>query len=259
MATLSSRRGQATDNAAGIKWFVRCRSVLVVHPGHMDGLEWDGLAHARPRSRPVTPPNPAGGSWSAYLTHHRGREARPALLEAAARCEQRSGDAAGLFAVDLGCGSGADTIGLLARGWKVLSIDGEQEAVDMLRADAPDALAAGRLSTRVQRFEGLSIPDADLIHAGFSLPFCSPEAFPELWAGARAALRPGARFVGQFFGDRDTWTRNPALNFHTREQALARLDGLIVEQFLEQDEDGDSLVGPKHWHVFHIVAQQPEV
>ena len=38
-----------------------------------------------------------------------------------------------LFAVDLGCGSGADTIALLKRRWRVLAIDGEAEAIDIKR------------------------------------------------------------------------------------------------------------------------------
>ncbi|MEJ1932020.1 class I SAM-dependent methyltransferase [Nostoc sp. NIES-2111] len=33
------------------------------------------------------------------------------------------------FAVDLGCGDGRDTVELLRRGWRVLGIDGAQEAI----------------------------------------------------------------------------------------------------------------------------------
>ena len=38
------------------------------------------------------------------------------------------------FAVDLGCGSGRDTIELLRRGWRVLAIDGEPAAIEKLTA-----------------------------------------------------------------------------------------------------------------------------
>jgi trans-aconitate methyltransferase len=36
------------------------------------------------------------------------------------------------FAVDLGCGAGRDTAELLRRGWRVLAIDAEAEAIRRL-------------------------------------------------------------------------------------------------------------------------------
>jgi hypothetical protein len=43
----------------------------------------------------------------------------------------------------------------------------------------------------------------------------------------------------------------------SREQALALFDGLETEHTEEEDEDGDACSGPKHWHVFHVVAHRP--
>jgi SAM-dependent methyltransferase len=139
-------------------------------------------------------------------------EPRKTLLYALARFDEN-----GLrdpFAVDLGCGSGRDTIELLRRGWKVLAIDGEAEAIERLLAseELPSA-AAERLSTQVSRFEDAAWPDVDLVNSSFALPFCPPEAFPRLWQRIKSSVRVGGRFSGQLFGDRDGWSGERELTF----------------------------------------------
>ena len=48
------------------------------------------------------------------------------------------------------------------------------------------------------------------------------------------------------------------MTFVSREQAQELLDGLEVEMFEEEEDDGVTPRGkPKHWHIFHIVARKP--
>lgn len=162
------------------------------------------------------------------------------------------------FAVDLGCGSGRDTVELLRRGWHVLAIDAEPEAVQRLweRQDLGWA-ADQRLQTQIARFEQATWPEADLINASFALPFCPPDAFSLLWAQIAGSLRGDGRFSGQLFGDRDGWASEPDMSFQTRREAEDLLRPFDVELFNEIEEDGTTVVGdPKHWHVFHIVARK---
>ena len=35
------------------------------------------------------------------------------------------------------------------------------------------------------------------------------------------------------------------------------VDGLELLALDEEDRDGDSFLGPKHWHVFDVIARQP--
>jgi hypothetical protein len=35
------------------------------------------------------------------------------------------------------------------------------------------------------------------------------------------------------------------------------LAGLTVEMLDEEDADGHAFSGPKHWHVFHVIASHP--
>jgi tellurite methyltransferase len=197
----------------------------------------------------------SSGDWTGYYDGQGDREPRDLLLQAL-----RSFDAEGRVgvAVDLGAGQGFETAELLRRGWEVLAIDAEEEGIRRLRERVPDE-HIDRLRTLVSPMQEPSLPQADLVHASFSLPFCPPEAFPDLWRRIRSALIPGGRFVGELFGDRDTWATDPTMTFHDVDAARARFDGMDVESFVEEEEDGEAFSGPKHWHVFHVIARRPEL
>jgi tellurite methyltransferase len=189
-------------------------------------------------------------TWSDYYAANDGREPRRALLDVLAS-EGGPGRA-----VDLGCGSGIDTLAMLRRGWHVLAIDAEREAIDRLEARVPPELS-GLLQTRVSRMEDAELSASDLLHASYSLFFCEPARFPDVWRRIGAALTGGGRFVGELLGDRDTWAPEGDISAFTEAEARALFDGWSVERFEEEDEDGEACSGPKRWHVFHVVARMP--
>ena len=185
--------------------------------------------------------------WTRYYDAA-GADARPTLVEAAERFERPG------LAVDLGCGTGRDTLELLRRGWRVLAIDAEAEAIERLRRAVPDD---ERLTTEVARFDEASWPPAELVNSSFALPFCAPESFGDVWRRIVDSLPRGGRFSGHLFGDRDEWAGNSGMTFVTREEAEAILCDFDVELFDEVDEDGRTAVGEaKHWHLFHVVARK---
>jgi tellurite methyltransferase len=192
------------------------------------------------------------GDWTGYYDAQEGREPRELLTEVLRvfDAEHRVGRA-----VDIGCGDGTDSLALLERGWHVLSIDAQDDAIRRLRARLTDEVTA-RSATVISSMQAVDLPPADLVFASFSLPFCPPEAFPDLWARIRASLRPGGRFAGELFGDRDTWASDPEMTFHDVDTARALFDGLDLESFVEEEEDGEAFEGPKHWHVFHVIARR---
>ncbi|HEX6580981.1 MAG TPA: hypothetical protein VF195_08930 [Actinomycetota bacterium] len=106
--------------------------------------------------------------------------------------------------------------------------------------------------------QAVDLPPADLVLASFSLPFCPPEAFPDLWVRIRGSLRPDGRFAGELFGDRDTWASDPEMTFHDVDAARALFHGLELESFVEEEEDGEAFDGPKHWHVFHVIVKRTD-
>jgi tellurite methyltransferase len=183
--------------------------------------------------------------WKRYYDAA-GDEPRATLLAAL------EGFTAPGVAVDLGCGTGRDTVELLRRGWHVVAIDSEAEAIRRLRASTGDD---ERLQTQVARYENAALPSCDLVNASWSLPFCAPGVFGVVWERIVDALRPGGRFCGQLFGERDEWAVEEDMTFHTRAEAESLFSAFDLERFDEVEEDGKTALGqPKHWHVFNVVA-----
>lgn len=203
-----------------------------------------------------TPPTFIYGAtrdWPGYFKSVAGKPARETLLEAL----DRFADEKPTDAIDLGCGEGRDTQELLERGWKVLAIDGSQVGVDKLLA-RPGLQGHPNLTTRVSVFEELdNLPTVRLLNASFSIPFCTPEHFDSFWKTITDAIKPGGRFSGQLFGDRDSWASIPDRSHQTIDEAKALFAGFDLEMFDEEERDKQDYQGiVKRWHVFHIVARK---
>ena len=195
--------------------------------------------------------------WRTYYEETGARPPRETLTFALDQFDHEGRDPASLAAVDLGCGSGRDTIEILRRGWSVLAIDAESSAIDALKA-RPDMPPKARLTTMVHRFETADWSTVDLVNSSFALPLCPPDTFPEMWRRIRASLRPGGRVSCQLYGNRDSWAGDPTITFLDRVTVDAMLADLTVEHFREEEDDSVTPRGtPKHWHIFHIVARKP--
>lgn len=194
--------------------------------------------------------------WPAYFAAIAGKGPRETLLDALDRFEPLPDDP---LAIDLGCGEGRDTVELLRRGWRVVAIDAEPAAFELM-FERQDLTNRDRLTVVQAAFHEATLPQAHMINASNSLPFCPPEHFDRVWQRIVDALVPGGRFAGQLFGDKDTWASIPDRSHVTREQAETMLAGFDVELFDEEDRDGETSSGtPKHWHIFNIVARKPLV
>jgi len=189
--------------------------------------------------------------WAAYYEKLRGRPPRRTLLAALDAFGETPADA---LAIDLGCGDGRDIIEILRRGWSVVAVDAEPEALRQLAArELP-----GTITPIAARLEEVPLPlGVQLVNSSFAMPLCEPERFHELWTRIREELPVGGRFSGQWYGPRDNWADRPGITFLERNQAMALLDGLEIEMFEEEEADSVTPRGnPKHWHIFHIVARK---
>ena len=83
------------------------------------------------------------------------------------------------------------------------------------------------------------------------------DAFDRFWNVARDRLRPGGIFVVNFFGPRDSWAGREGMRFIDIDAVRRLVDGLELLALDEEDQDGNSFLGPKHWHVFDVIARQP--
>ncbi len=199
--------------------------------------------------------------WPRFYAATEGRPPRPTLRRALDLLEAEGSPG---FAVDLGCGAGRDSVELLRRGWRVLAIDGEAEALRRLeaRADLPSgALREARLETRQARFDApdFTLPRCELVNASFSIPFCAPADFRRLWAEIWRALRPGGCFAGQLLGQRDSWAARDGVTA-VDDAGLAKLTAGTQILLHEEEEQADSITvtgKAKHWHIHHLVLRKP--
>ncbi len=195
--------------------------------------------------------------WQRYYQETGARPPRETLLWALERFEAEGREPG--FAVDLGCGSGRDTVEILRRGWRVLAVDAQESAIAGL-TERPDLPAAGELETLISRFVEARWPEADLVNSSFALPLCPATDFHATWQRIVASLRPGGRFSGHWFGPNDDWAGDASITHLTRGAAEELLSGLEVEHFREEEDDSVTPRGqPKHWHIFHIVARRGTV
>ncbi|MDX6360891.1 MAG: hypothetical protein QOH37_3945 [Nocardioidaceae bacterium] len=190
-----------------------------------------------------------GLDWAGYYAYLGDRPLRPLFVRA---LEEYGDVAPGAVAVDLGCGSGIETRALLGVGFSVTAIDSAPDSMRRL-AELPEH--GGRLTAVPSAMQDAELPRADLLYAGFALPFCPPPRFDDLWRAIRTAIESGGLLAVDLFGVRDAWAGEPDLTFVTRERLADLLVGLDVRSMHEIEEEGRAYAGPKHWHRFEVVAR----
>jgi SAM-dependent methyltransferase len=185
--------------------------------------------------------------WEDFYKITKDRPPWPRLVQAVSLLSQRKD------ALDLGCGAGRDTRFLLEQGFMVTAVDSDPHVIDFLAEYPQDHLRVVHSS-----FEAFHFERYDLVNAHYSLPFMPREYFHLVFGQITQSLRANGLFVGQFFGVHDEWnTRGNQMTFLSRGQAEAELKGLRALEFQEEDIDSHVADGtPKHWHVFHIIAQK---
>lgn len=160
------------------------------------------------------------------------------------------------FAVDLGCGAGRDAREILRRGWRVLAIDREPAALEVLTSVTP-AADLPRLETRMADLDGVDVPACDLVNASLSLPFLAPPAYWAAWEAIVRAVRPGGRVAAMVFGDRDESAADPAMTCPPPEAVLARLHDFEIEHWSVTEDDKPTALGePHHFHLVEVVARR---
>jgi SAM-dependent methyltransferase len=160
------------------------------------------------------------------------------------------------LAVDLGCGAGRDTRELLRRGWWVLAVDSEADAIATVRgATPPDDLA--RLETAVADIGTFPLPPCDLVVASVSLQFLDTGAYAAVFERVTAALPAGGRFAGYLYGDRDESAADPDCTCPSADAIRGHLAAFDIEHWSEREEDGHMALGdPHHLHLIEVIARR---
>lgn len=199
-----------------------------------------------------TEPSTPERNWRTYWDKTEGRPPRPTLLRALDAFEDE-GRSPGL-AVDLGCGTGRDAVELVRRGWRVVAVDGEAEALERLRAKVPPASVEPVLTS----LASYTPPRCLLVNASFALFFLDRAALEACWRRIVASLAPGGRFAGQLLGPEDSWVTRGRCTGLARAELDALTAGWEVEMRDEAITDGVTPQGEaKHWHIWHVNARRP--
>ena len=159
-------------------------------------------------------------------------------------------------AIDLGCGQGNDVIFLIKNGWNVLGIDRENvEERIRKRLDENEQL---KFKFELQNFEELKRYKTDLVIANFSLSFCNNKKFGSTWNTIQESISAGGYFVGNFLGDKDSWTKTKSeMTFFSREDVDMLFNKFYIIDFNEIEVDKKTALGnEKHWHFFNIIAKK---
>lgn len=192
--------------------------------------------------------------WARYAEGTAGRDPVKFLDVALEKTGGRQG--LGRLAIDLGSGAGNEALVLLEHGWRVLAIDGEPRAIEILESRVPKGLSP-RLETLVVGFTSLKLPPADLVFASLSLPFAGDD-LERVVGLALDAVVPGGWFVGVLFGAEDDWASEPDIAVVGLDDIDRWLADFTNLEIAEEEFDGPSGSGPKHWHWYVVSAQRPE-
>lgn len=160
----------------------------------------------------------------------------------------------GRLVLDLGCGAGNEALAFLERGWRVHAVDAEPRAIEIINSRLTEE-HRDRLETTVGSFSDVTLPQADLVFASLSLPFTGEE-FDVSVRKAIASVKRGGWLVAVFLGPNDSWAgeEDVTVIYRNRLHALlGDLDEVIID---EEEFDGPSGAGPKHWHWLIVTARR---
>jgi len=96
-------------------------------------------------------------------------------------------------AIDLGCGAGRDTIGLLKNGWDVLSIDREEKAKGKI-LEQLETNDFCKFRFIQGDFRYVELEKTDLIVSNLTLSFCPKNDFKILWDKINSSIIDGRLF-----------------------------------------------------------------
>lgn len=192
---------------------------------------------------------PQEPNWKDYYKKTIGIPPRPILVSALPHVRKKG------LALDIGAGALNDSRYLLKQGFDgVVAVDPAGQFVEISKSISDKHFSAE--NTSIQKYDFRS-NTFDIVNAGYSLPFISPEDFMLVWYKIYNSLKDGGIFCGQLFGEHDDWSSNTSMTFQSRKDIQNLLSRFEVIEFTEEEKDEMPAVGKeKHWHLFHFILKK---
>lgn len=105
-------------------------------------------------------------------------------------------------------------------------------------------------------FEKLvELPKSDLVLSLFSLPFCRPNEFNNLWKKISNSVSDGKYFLGNFFGKNDEWNFRKDMTFLSLKDIENLFKDFEIINISEKEYDKPTAMGKmKHWDIIEVLA-----
>jgi|SRR3989344_5000789 len=184
--------------------------------------------------------------WKQYYRATKNRAPR-ALLKKTLPFAKKKGKA-----LDLGAGALNDSRFLVENGYEVVAVDMNQNIHTYAR-NIPS------IRVHVSSFNNFPFPKEtfNLVSAQYALPFNPPSSFDVVFGKLTKSLKRGGIFTGQFFGSRDSWSKNKNMTFHSEESIKNLLEQFTIIHLREKKKFGKTVLGKKKfWHVFDVIARR---
>lgn len=158
-------------------------------------------------------------------------------------------------AIDLGCGSGNDTVYLLKHNYSVVAVDKEDDVIEIIKSRIPKNY---QLDFIIDMFGGVKLSRTNLVVANFSIPFCHPKYFSRFCKEITNNINLGGYFVGNFLGKEDEWKDNENKTFVSKEDIDTIFEDFDIMYFKEKkySKKKESTGRMKFWHIYDVIAKK---
>lgn len=160
------------------------------------------------------------------------------------------------IAVDLGCGSGRDTVCLIKNGWTVVAFDINNNADYILQKLNDEE--KNRFTFVKSSIQEAELPKCDLVVANYSLHYLKKEEFKGVIDKIYDSLNTNGHFISEFLSDKDDWAKvNPNDAFLSWKEFKEVMGNKFeLNEIRNFEMDGPTIGGEqKHWHITRVVTR----
>ena len=157
-------------------------------------------------------------------------------------------------ALDVGAGTGRDTLFLLKKGWRVTAIDSNKQGIELIRSKASKECTSN-LEVLELDFDHIPLHKKyDLVISNWSIDYASPETYPTILKNLKSLVSKNGRLAISFFGDEHTGIKKSVVHtLHKQSEILPMIgDDFEIEYFNAVKQHRKGYV----WHVFEVVAKR---
>lgn len=153
--------------------------------------------------------------------------------------------------LDLGCGSGNETVYFLKKGKEVIAVD-KVINKDYFYTRIKDV---SKLTLVESSFEEFEIPKVDAVYSTFSLSFYDVENFLNFWDKIYETLPNDGILAANFFGEKDSFAKDKNVNVFNKDEVMKLLSKYEVIKFKEQEYDQDATHTHRHYYDFVAIRK----